>query len=150
MLVDGINTRSIDYNNDYTVSIIDQTLLPHNLEIKVIKNLDDSIIAIKDMMVRGAPLIGVTASYGMTLAIKDNPSDENIYSAFEKLVNTRPTAVDLKWALENLMKKILPINKNDRFDYSWQLSKSLLEDSVQQCSDIGEHGLNLIKNIKKK
>ena len=149
MLVDGINTRSIDYNNDYTVSIIDQTLLPHNLEIKVIKNLDDSIIAIKDMMVRGAPLIGVTASYGMTLAIKDNPSDENIYSAFEKLVNTRPTAVDLKWALENLMKKILPINKNDRFDYSWQLSKSLLEDSVQQCSDIGDHGLNLIKNIKK-
>ena len=87
----------------------------------------------------------MTASYGMTLAIKHNPSDENIYSAFEKLVNTRPTAVDLKWALENLMKKILPINKNDRFDYSWQLSKSLLEDSVQQCSDIGDHGFKFNK-----
>ena len=149
MLIDGKNTRSINYNDDYTISIIDQTLLPHNLDIKLLQNLEDCIIAIKDMMVRGAPLIGVTASYGMSFALRHDPSDDNINDAFNKLVKTRPTAVDLKWALEYLIKEILPLNKTDRFSHSWKISKNLLENSVQQCSDIGDNGLSLIKKLKK-
>ena len=82
MLIDGKNTRSISYNEDYTVSIIDQTVLPHNLEIKLLQNLEDCIIAIQDMQVRGAPLIGVTASYGMALAIKQDPSEQCIDESF--------------------------------------------------------------------
>ena len=149
MLIDGKNTRSISYNEDYTVSIIDQTVLPHNLEIKLLQNLEDCIIAIQDMQVRGAPLIGVTASYGMALAIKQDPSEQCIDESFNNLIKTRPTAVDLKWALENLRKEILPLNKNDRFSHAWKMSKKLLENSVQQCSDIGEHGLSLIKKVNK-
>ena len=149
MLIDGKNTRSISYNEDYTVSIIDQTVLPHNLEIKLLQNLEDCIIAIRDMQVRGAPLIGVTASYGMALAIKQDPSEQCIDESFNNLIKTRPTAVDLKWALENLRKEILPLNKNDRFSHAWKISKKLLENSVQQCSDIGEHGLSLIKKVNK-
>ena len=149
MLIDGKNTRSISYNEDYTVSIIDQTVLPHNLEIKLLQNLEDCIIAIQDMQVRGAPLIGVTASYGMALAIKQDPSEQCIDESFNNLIKTRPTAVDLKWALENLRKEILPLNKNDRFSHAWKISKKLLENSVQQCSDIGEHGLSLIKKVNK-
>ena len=149
MLIDGKSTRSINYNDDYTASIIDQTLLPHNLEIKLLQTLEDCIIAIKDMMVRGAPLIGVTASYGIALAIKHDPSDDSINNAFDKLIKTRPTAVDLKWALENMVKETFTLNKNERFIRSWEISNKLLENSVQQCSDIGDHGLNLIKKIKK-
>jgi len=149
LLIDGKSTRSINYNDDYTASIIDQTLLPHNLEIKLLQTLEDCIIAIKDMMVRGAPLIGVTASYGIALAIKHDPSDDSINNAFDKLIKTRPTAVDLKWALENMVKETFTLNKNERFIRSWEISNKLLENSVQQCSDIGDHGLNLIKKIKK-
>ncbi len=149
MLIDGKSTRSINYNDDYTASIIDQTLLPHNLEIKLLQTLEDCIIAIRDMMVRGAPLIGVTASYGMAFAIKHDSSDDSINNAFNKLIKTRPTAVDLKWALEKMVKEILPLNKNERFIHSWEISNKLLENSVQQCSDIGDYGLNLIKKIKR-
>ena len=149
MLINGINKRAIEYQKDYTVSIIDQTVLPHSLEYKILRNISDVEKAIKNMLVRGAPLIGVTASYGMTFAVKKDPSQKNISDAFNMLINTRPTAVDLRWALENFVKGILKLNEEDRFMYAWKLSNELLENSIKQCSNIGDNGLNLIKKIYK-
>ncbi len=149
LLINGSNKRAIEYKKDYTVSIIDQTLLPHNLEYKILSNISDVTKAIKNMLVRGAPLIGVTASYGMCFAIKEDPSIKSINNAFNILVKTRPTAVDLRWALENFVKEILNFKEADRFICAWKISNALLENSVKQCSDIGDNGLNLINKIYK-
>ena len=81
MLIDGIHKKAIESSSDFKVSIIDQTLLPHKLKYITLKNIDDCVKAIRDMWVRGAPLIGVTASYGMFFAVKDNPSELNIRKA---------------------------------------------------------------------
>ena len=146
MLIDGISRKSIESNDNYEVKIIDQTILPHKLEYKDLKNFSDCCKAIKDMWVRGAPLIGVTASYGMFFALKENSSKKNIEYSFKKLLATRPTAVDLKWALENITDVILQINENDRADHVWGIARKLEADSIEQCSKIGDYGLEVIKS----
>ena len=98
MLVDGkkLTTIWLDYNESL-VKIIDQRLLPHKLKIINLNSLSDAVYAIKKMQVRGAPLIGVTAAYGMYLASKNNADIESLFESGEKLKNTRPTAVNLSW-----------------------------------------------------
>ena len=95
-----------------SVRIIDQTLLPFKLKIKDLKTFNDSVIAIKDMLVRGAPLIGVTAAYGMYLASKEDSSIEFLYKSGEILKETRPTAVNLKWAVQKILKSVNSIESN--------------------------------------
>jgi methylthioribose-1-phosphate isomerase len=150
MLIDGISRKSLESNDNYEVKIIDQTLLPHKLKYIALENFDDCCRAIKDMWVRGAPLIGVTASYGMYFAVKENPSIRNIQESFEKLLVTRPTAIDLKWALKNIIDIILQVSDKDRAEFVWNISRKLEENSVKQCSKIGDYGLEIIKSIIKK
>ena len=146
MLIDGILRKSIESHCNYEVKIINQTLLPHRLEFISLESFNDCCKAIKDMWVRGAPLIGVTAAFGMFFAIKENPSDDNIEYSFNKLLATRPTAVDLKWALENIIIMIEGVTKKEKADLVWQFSRNLEIDSIKQCSKIGDYGLEIIES----
>ena len=103
--------RTIWYENNI-VKIIDQTKLPHQFIIKELKTVKDSINAIKTMEVRGAPLIGATAAYGIVLAIQENNNLEFVKKSSEDLINSRPTAINLKWAVDRIMKKISGINSD--------------------------------------
>src|SRR6266850_8144634 len=101
MKVDGKLTRSIWVEADgWSVGVIDQTLLPHRFATLRLTALDDAACAIKTMQVRGAPLIGATAAYGVALALKADASDEAVERAYAILIATRPTAINLKWALD--------------------------------------------------
>ena len=111
MRIEGKEYRTIWYENNI-VKIIDQTKLPHQFIIKELKTVKDSINAIKTMEVRGAPLIGATAAYGIVLAIQENSDFEFIKKSSEDLINSRPTAINLKWAVDRVMKKISGINSN--------------------------------------
>ena len=144
MLIDGKPSRTIQEIDNYKLSIIDQTLLPHKLEYIALATVEDAFNAIKNMHVRGAPLIGITAAYGMALAIRDDPSKQNINEAEKKLLNSRPTAVDLKWAVNRIKEKVINLNNNERFEAAWLLSGKLAEDSVFECSTIGDIGRDLI------
>src|ERR1700760_4553018 len=99
MLIDGQSMRTIWPTPDGAVEILDQTRLPHSVEIVRLTSLDEAVRAIADMQVRGAPLIGVTAAYGMALAVSVDPADASISAARAKLAASRPTAVNLAWAL---------------------------------------------------
>ena len=104
MKIQGKEYRTIWYEAD-VVKIIDQTKLPHQFIIKEIKTVKDAINAIKIMEVRGAPLIGGTAAYGIVLAIQENNNHEFIKKSSEELIKSRPTAINLKWAVDRMMKK---------------------------------------------
>ena len=111
MKIDGKEYRTIWYEKD-VVKIIDQTKLPHQFIIKNLQTVDDAIKAIKTMEVRGAPLIGGTAAYGMVLAVKENNDPEFIKKSSEDLIKSRPTAINLKWEVNRIMKKLLGINSD--------------------------------------
>ena len=118
MLVNGKNLTTIWFDNtEDVVKIIDQRLLPHELKIVNLTTLSDSIYAIKEMQVRGAPLIGVTAAYGMYLASKENSDIEFLVQSGEKLKATRPTAVNLIWSVNKVINKIKENENNNRTEY---------------------------------
>ncbi len=144
MLINGKSMRTIEVLDNFCLSIIDQTLLPHRLKYRKLNNLEDVFNAISKMWVRGAPLIGVTAAYGMSLAIKEDASDKNINIAEKKLLEARPTAVDLKWAISKVKEKIFSFKPRERFEVAWITSGELAEDSIKQCSKIGDFGKELI------
>ena len=146
MLIDGISRQSIESNDNYKVKIIDQTLLPHELKYITLNSFSDCCKAIKDMWVRGAPLIGVTASYGMFFAAYENPSKRNLNESFKKLIATRPTAVDLKWALENIIELIENASTKEKADLIWDFASKLEKESIKQCSRIGDYGLEIIES----
>ncbi|MFV1979383.1 MAG: S-methyl-5-thioribose-1-phosphate isomerase, partial [Myxococcota bacterium] len=103
MKVDGVARRSIQLAADgRSLEIVDQTLLPHRFVTRELRNLADAVEAIRSMRVRGAPLIGVTAAYGVALQMREEPSDASLNRAIEDLLATRPTAVNLRWALEEM------------------------------------------------
>ncbi len=131
---------------EYSVHIIDQTKLPHQFVIKKLYSLDDVIAAIKIMEVRGAPLIGVTAAYGIALAMKNNPSDESLKEASSRLFQSRPTAVNLQWALNRMNEALLLLSPDTRFDKAWSLSQEILDEDIMTNQSIGEHGLHLIES----
>ncbi len=148
MKVNGIPTRTIWLNeNGWAVDIIDQTKLPHVYEIVTMKNLQDACIAIKDMLVRGAPLIGATAAYGMALALHQDASDAGFEKAYKDLYATRPTAVNLRWALDEMRDKIMPLAESDREAAAYKLAAQICDDDVAQNSAIGDHGLKIIEEI---
>ena len=109
MLVDGIPYRTIWPNGDGTVQIIDQTRLPHAFETVCLERIEQAAVAIKTMQVRGAPLIGATAAYGMALAMAADSSDAALSSAYDTLFATRPTAVNLRWALDDVRSLLQPL-----------------------------------------
>ncbi len=146
MKIEGKEYRTIWFENK-TVKIIDQTKLPHQFIIKDLKTVKDAINAIKVMEVRGAPLIGATAAYGLVLAIIENNDSEFIKSSSEALIQSRPTAINLKWAVDRMMKKISGINSNQILDIALNEAKEICDEDEKFCENIGINGLKIIEEI---
>ena len=151
MLVNDTNLTTIwvDKNNQ-KIKIIDQRLLPHELSIVTLNSVKDVEFAIREMQVRGAPLIGVTAAFGMYIAALEDSSMEFLNQAADFLIKSRPTAVNLSWAIEKIKLEISSIDQANRADSIFNLAKKIREDDIEACSKIGEYGLELIKNIYSK
>jgi len=145
MKVNGTPMRTIWATPDGgAVEIIDQTKLPFALEIVRLETVIDAAHAIFDMLVRGAPLIGATAAYGMALAVRDDPSDENMNKAYDTLFEARPTAVNLRWAIDDMRTRLHPLSPVDRNQAAWDRAAEICDQDVDMCSAIGDHGLGLI------
>ena len=132
------------------VKIIDQTKLPHQFVIKDLKNYHDTIDAIKNMEVRGAPLIGATAAYGIVLSIIEKNDLSFLKKSSEELIASRPTAINLKWAVDRMLKKLSGVNDKDIFKIALNEAKAIVEEDVGFCKDIGLNGLNIIEKIANK
>src|SRR3990170_203415 len=128
-----------------SVEIIDQTRLPHELAIVALKSAEDAAHAIKSMQVRGAPLIGATAAYGVALALRADPSDEGLDRACATLAATRPTAINLRWALDEMQKAIRNLKREDRIAAAYRRAAEICDEDVETCRKIGEHGLGIIQ-----
>jgi methylthioribose-1-phosphate isomerase len=146
MNIHGTPTRTIRPLPDHSgVEIIDQTLLPHRLEFLTLRNLEDAAEAISVMRVRGAPLIGATAAYGVALALAEDASDRRVESASERLLATRPTAVNLRWALERMRNRLVPLAESQRQGAAWDEAAALCDEDVMLNQSIGRHGMGLIR-----
>ncbi|EKE43216.1 translation initiation factor IF-2B subunit alpha [Oceaniovalibus guishaninsula JLT2003] len=146
MKVDGKPFRSI-WDEDGAVRIIDQRWLPHDFRIARIETLDDFATAIRNMWVRGAPLIGATAAYGVARQMARDPSDAALSEACAVLNATRPTAINLAWALDRCRAAVAPLPAGDRADAALTLARRIADDDVECNRLIGVHGLNLIRRI---
>ena len=145
MLIHGQPTRTIWPAADGAVEIIDQTRLPHAVEIVRLTGLGDAVRAIADMQVRGAPLIGATAAWGLALALRQDASDAGLAGAVRDLAASRPTAVNLAWALERVRGRIAPLPAADRAAAAAAEAAAIADEDVAMCRSIGEHGADLIE-----
>ena len=151
MKVDGVPYRTIWLaDDDWSVEIIDQTRLPFDFVTVRLKTVDDAARAIKDMLVRGAPLIGATAAYGMALAMQANASNESLGNAYDKLLATRPTAVNLRWALDEMSRLLEPLSDNQRSVAAYRRAAEICDEDVAICSSIGDNGHKLISDLHAK
>jgi len=151
MRINGKAFRTIWFDEkDQAVKIIDQTKLPHKFEVKNLKTVKDAINAIKTMEVRGAPLIGATAAYGVVLAIMENNDPKFIKISCENLIKSRPTAINLKWAVNRMMKKLSGVNNNEILKVALEEAKLICEEDVKFCENIGLNGLKIIEEIYNK
>ena len=149
MRIDGKEYRTIWYEND-VVKIINQTKLPHKFTIKELKTVKDAVHAIKTMEVRGAPLIGGTAAYGIALAAQENHNHEFVNKSAEELTQARPTAINLKWAVDRMMKKLSGINSDQILDIALKEAKEICDEDIKFCENIGINGLKIIEKIYNK
>ena len=149
MQINGKAYRTIWFENNI-VKIIDQTKLPHQFIIKGLKTVKDSINAIKTMEVRGAPLIGATAAYGLVLSILENNDQSFLKKSSEDLIASRPTAINLKWAVDRMMQKLSGINSNEILKIALEEAKAIVEEDVTFCKNIGVNGLKIIEEIANK
>jgi methylthioribose-1-phosphate isomerase len=132
------------------VHIIDQTRLPHKLETVALKTMDDAAYAIQAMLVRGAPLIGATAAYGVALAMREDASDAALAQAVLQLAAQRPTAINLRWALEEMGKVLVPLVPDQRVAAAYKHAAKIADDDVEMCRKIGVFGVEIIKKIAAK
>jgi methylthioribose-1-phosphate isomerase len=145
MNVDGKPYRTIWLGEDrVSVCVIDQTRLPHRFEIACWRTVEDVATGIRNMVVRGAPLIGASAAYGIALAMREDPSDQNLQRGYETLFRTRPTAFNLRWALDLMRQKLFLCDRGSRVDAAYTLASQIAEEDVQNCSAIGDCGQTLI------
>jgi len=149
MNIQGKAYRTIWFENN-SVKIIDQTKLPHQFIIKDLLTVKDSINAIKTMKVRGAPLIGATAAYGLVLSIIENKDKSFLKKSSEDLIASRPTAINLKWAVDRMMKKLSVVSSNEVFQIALEEAKTIVEEDVESCKAIGLNGLKIIEEIYNK
>jgi methylthioribose-1-phosphate isomerase len=148
MKVDGRHSRSIWLEGDgRTVAVIDQTVLPHRFDVARLRSLDDAARAIRTMVVRGAPLIGATAAYGICLALDSDASDQNLERAYAVLLATRPTAINLKWALDEMMAAVRNRPRTQRVETAYRRAAEICEEDVAINALIGRHGLALIEQV---
>jgi methylthioribose-1-phosphate isomerase len=128
-----------------SVEILDQTRLPHEVSVARLASVEDAARAIRTMQVRGAPLIGATAAYGLAMALLEDASDEGIVRAVELLASQRPTAVNLRWALEEVRAAVGDLPVSRRAAAAFRRAGELAEEDVETCGRIGEHGLPLLR-----
>ena len=149
MKIEGKEYHTIWFENN-VVKIINQTKLPHQFIIKDLKTVKDAINAIKIMEVRGAPLIGGTAAFGIVLAIMEKNDTNFIKKSSEDLIKSRPTAINLKWAVDRMMKKLSGVNNNELLKVALDEAKTICEEDVKFCENIGLNGLKIIEAIYNK
>ena len=149
MLINGKAYRTIWFEKNI-VKIINQTKLPHQFIIKDLKTIRDSINANKTMEDRGAPLIGATAAYGLVLSIIEKNDQTFLKESSDGLVASRPTAINLKWAVDRMMKKLSGVNSNEILKTAIEEAKIIAEEDVNFCKNIGLNGLKIIEEIAKK
>ena len=146
MKVDGADTRTIWLNDDgWSVEVIDQTWLPHRFTTLRLVSVADAARAIVDMIVRGAPLIGATAAYGLALAMREDPTDDNLASSARMLLATRPTAVNLRWVVDRLHGMLHNTPAGERSAVAYARAAAVCDDDVAINHAIGKHGLALIE-----
>ena len=149
MLINGKAYRTIWFEKNI-VKIIDQTKLPHQFIVKNLRTVKDSIKAIKTMEVRGAPLIGVTAAYGLVLSIIEKNDQSFLRESSDSLIASRPTAINLKWAVDRMMKKLSGVNSNEILKIALEEAKTITEEDVNFCKNIGLNGLKIIEDVARK
>jgi methylthioribose-1-phosphate isomerase len=150
MQVNGTPYRSIWLENDgRRVTIIDQTKLPHQFETLSLETVADAVHAISDMLVRGAPLIGATAAYGVCLGLGKNCSDGMLDTVCAQLIQARPTAVNLRWAVERMRAVVAPLPLEKRLASAYREATIICNEDVQVNESLGDHGLQLIKKHQK-
>ena len=149
MKIEGKPYKTIWFENNL-VKIIDQTKLPHKFIIKDLITVKDAVNAIKIMEVRGAPLIGATAAYGLVLSIIEKNDLSFLKKSSEELIASRPTAINLKWAVDRMMKKLSGVNDKDIMKIALNEAKAITEEDEKFCKNIGLNGLKIIKDIASK
>ena len=151
MKINGTAARTIWVCEDgVSIGIIDQTLLPHRLELVTLTTADEAAEAIVTMRVRGAPLIGVTAAYGVCLAMQADASDAGLSAAIDVLAKQRPTAINLRWALEEMRQTLAPLSASHRVTAAYARASAMADDDVESCRRIGVHGLEIIQALAAK
>ncbi len=147
MKVGAHHYRTIWPTADGTVQIIDKTRLPHDLVVVDLVTMEDAAIAIRDMWVRGAPLIGATAAWGMALQMAVDPSDAGLARGYDTLIATRPTAINLRWALDDMRGLVMPLAPAARLSAARARAAAICDEDVAINRRIGEHGLSVIQGI---
>ena len=148
MKVDGKSMRSVWLEPDgWSVGVIDQTALPHRLVTARLTTLQEAAHAIRAMVIRGAPLIGATAAYGVCLALREDPSDESLERAYAALFATRPTAINLKWALDEMMAAVRNRPRSKRSAAAYRRAAEICEEDIAINTGIGRSGLPLIEAV---
>jgi methylthioribose-1-phosphate isomerase len=146
--VDGVPRRTIwPADGGRSVQIIDQTRLPHEFSIRTLASVEEVAVAIATMQVRGAPLIGAAAAYGLCLQAQADASDSALDAAAEALRATRPTAVNLAWALGEVRAALRGLPESEREAAAWRCAAKICDDDVAGCRAIGEHGVKLIEEV---
>jgi len=146
--VSGRSYRTIWLNADgWGVDVIDQRWLPHEFRIETLRSVAEAATAIRDMWVRGAPLIGVTAAYGVALAMSEDPSDAALDAAWERLHETRPTAVNLRWALDAARDRLRPLDPAKRAKAAYAQAAEIADEDVAINRALGRNGLAIIRSL---
>ncbi|MGH6877520.1 MAG: S-methyl-5-thioribose-1-phosphate isomerase [Rhizomicrobium sp.] len=145
MKIAGRAWRTIWPVGEAAVEVIDQTKLPHELSTVRLASAEDAAWAIREMVVRGAPLIGATAAYGIALAMRSDASDQHLDRNYNRLLAARPTAVNLRWALDRMRSALRNRSRSERAVLAWQKAASICDEDVETCRRIGEHGLVVLR-----
>jgi methylthioribose-1-phosphate isomerase len=151
MILEGEKTRSIKRTEDGEgVCILDQRKLPWEVKWVELRDVDAAAVAIRDMWTRGAPMIGATAAYGLALALSVDASDAGLEAAYAKLHETRPTAINLRWALDAVRETVKGLSEGERAAAAWVKADEIADEDADMCRRIGEHGLELFKELHAK
>ncbi len=136
--------RSLEFTGE-AIRVIDQRRLPHELVTADLRTPEDAAVAIREMWVRGAPLIGATAAFGYLFALRANPSDEAVDCAHALLLETRPTAINLRWALDRVRDAVRLLPSAERADVAEDIARAIVDEEAAMCRSIGEHGVRLLE-----
>ncbi|MBO9712789.1 S-methyl-5-thioribose-1-phosphate isomerase [Sphingomonas sp.] len=151
MILEGKPTRSIRRTDDGEGCVIlDQRQLPWAVKWVELRDVDAAAVAIREMWTRGAPMIGATAAYGLAMALAVDPSDTALDAAYEQLHATRPTAINLRWALDAVRSAVAPLPPEQRAEAAFARADAIVEEDAQLCRAIGEHGLELFRELHAK